>query len=296
VAKRPRHSRWRRLPGVYRFGEKKRPDPSLEPQRLTLYLTWRQLDAAEALAAQAGGMTIQEYCTGLLEQALEAERIKAHVANLEAQRGVLEGLHEIADDPEYLAEWSAQVQAQARERGGPVRLETPPGMALPADTVEVPHPPELSEVMPQARPTVESEPATPPEEPAAEPEPPPRPLSPAAAVVLRHAAQAEGAGPSFLASLRRGEPAAVPEVAELARALHDLEKESRDATVIDRRLVYALHRLALEAQVLHTDAWPGAFDEWTVDTIRAVQEAVDRILSGQDIRYYAPQTRPEDPR
>ena len=41
-----------------------------------------------------------------------------------------------------------------------------------------------------------------------------------------------------------------------------------------------------EGQILHTDAWPGAFDAWTVDTLRAVQEAVDRILSGQDIRYY----------
>jgi hypothetical protein len=124
---------------------------------------------------------------------------------------------------------------------------------------------------------------------------PPAPLSAAGEVVLRHALQTGEQGPSFLASLRRGESAAVSEVAELARALHDLEKESRNATAIDRRLVYALHRLALEAQVLHTDAWPGVFDEWTVDTVRAVQEAVDRILSGQDIRYFNPPSRPENP-
>ena len=123
---------------------------------------------------------------------------------------------------------------------------------------------------------------------------PVRPLSPAAEVVLRHALQAGEEGPSFLARLRRGESAAVSEVAELARALHELEKESRDATMMDRRLVYALHRLSFEAQVLHTDAWPGVFDEWTVDTVRAAQEAVDRILSGQDIRYYSPRSRPED--
>jgi hypothetical protein len=288
VAKRPRYSRWRRLPGVFRFGEKQRPDPNLEPQRLTLYLTWSQLDAAEALAAEAGGLTIQEYCTGLLQEALEAARIRAQVANLEAQRGVLEGLHEIADDPEYLAEWQAQVeaQAQARDRGEAVRLESPGGPV----SIPVPGPEELPE--PEVGEDAGALPA-----PAPEPAVPATRLSPAAEVVLRHALlEGEGGdGPSFLASLRRGEAAGVAAVAELARALHDLEKESREATMIDRRLVYALHRLAFEAQVLHTDAWPGAFDDWTVDTVRAVQEAVERILSGQDIRYNSPRWRPEDP-
>ena len=47
-----------------------------------------------------------------------------------------------------------------------------------------------------------------------------------------------------------------------------------------------LHRLALESQVLLTDAWPGVFDERVITAIRTVQEAVERILSGQDIRYY----------
>jgi hypothetical protein len=120
-------------------------------------------------------------------------------------------------------------------------------------------------------------------------------LSAAAEVVLRHALQAGEEGPSFLAGLRRGEPAAVAEVAELARGLQELERETRGAVVLDRRLAYALHRLAFEAQVLHTDAWPGIFDEWTVDTVRAVQEAVDRILSGQDIRYYTPEPRGGSP-
>src|SRR5262249_59808744 len=130
---------------------------------------------------------------------------------------------------------------------------------------------------------------------SAEPALPANRLSPAAEVVLRHALLAGEDGSTFLASLRRGEAAGVAAVAELARALHDLEKESRENTMMDRRLVYALHRLAFEAQVLHTDAWPGAFDDWTVDTVRAVQEAVERILSGQDIRYYAPRWRPEGP-
>ena len=68
-------------------------------------------------------------------------------------------------------------------------------------------------------------------------------------------------------------------------ALNQLEIEHRGAEVLDRRMAHALHRLALESQVLLTDAWPGAFDGRMIATIRTVQEAVERILSGQDIRY-----------
>ena len=61
-----------------------------------------------------------------------------------------------------------------------------------------------------------------------------------------------------------------------------LEAEFEGSRTIPRQVAHALHRLALEAQVLHTDAFPGAFDDWTVDTIRAVQEAVDvPIVSGK---------------
>ena len=73
-------------------------------------------------------------------------------------------------------------------------------------------------------------------------------------------------------------------------ALHRLEAEQQGASVLDRRLAYALHRLALESQVLLTEAWPGVFDDRTVGAIRAVQEVVERILSGQDIRYYQART------
>ncbi len=90
----------------------------------------------------------------------------------------------------------------------------------------------------------------------------------------------------FLPCLRRGVPVPPVQSNELIRALNQLELEHRDATVIDRRLSHALHRLALEAQVLLTDAWPGVFDARMIAVIRAVQESVERILSGQDIRYY----------
>ena len=120
------------------------------------------------------------------------------------------------------------------------------------------------------------------------------PISPAAEVILRHAGQGEDDPRAFLPSLRRGEAVVLAEVAELAQALCALEAEYRDARVLDRRVAFALHRLAFEAQVLHTDAWPGLFDAWTVDTLRAVQEAVERILSGQDIRYFPADPPPED--
>ena len=56
------------------------------------------------------------------------------------------------------------------------------------------------------------------------------------------------------------------EVAELAQALAASWRMPRDPPrSMDRRLAFALHRLAFESQILHTDAWPGAFDAWTVD-------------------------------
>ena len=77
--------------------------------------------------------------------------------------------------------------------------------------------------------------------------------------------------------------------------LERLEHELRGNDTLDRRLAHRLHRLALESQVLLTDAWPGVFDEAVIQAIRTVQEAVERILSGQDIRYY-PAAHPESER
>ena len=90
----------------------------------------------------------------------------------------------------------------------------------------------------------------------------------------------------FLPCLRRGEAVPAAKVAELEGALERLEHELRGNNTLDRRLAHRLHRLALESQVLLTDAWPGAFGEAIIQVIRTVQEAVERILSGQDIRYY----------
>src|SRR5262245_43268298 len=227
VAKRPRFSRWRRLPRVYRSGEFKLPDPNPEPQRLTLYLNDEWLDAAEIQAARAGVDTVQEYCADLLRRAIEAERIRVQVAEVEARRGALEGLDAIANDPEYLAEWTAM--AEGRGHRFPAVLPT---------RVEV---------------TANAAPAAPTTSPSRASEPPsPDGLSAVARLILHHAGQTSDDPQAFLPCLRRGECVSVGEVAELARALQSLEKETRSDRALDRRVAFALHRLAYEGQVLHT--------------------------------------------
>ena len=88
--------------------------------------------------------------------------------------------------------------------------------------------------------------------------------------------------------MRQHPPECASSASTATAALNALEVEYREARAIDRRVAYALHRLAFEAQILHTDAWPGSLDAETVGLIRVVQEAVDRVLSGEDIRYYPP--------
>src|SRR3954469_20091907 len=86
VAKRNNpYSRWRRLPPVFRSGEHKLPGYGDEGQRIILYLQGDALDQAEALAEQAGVPTLQEYCAGLLARAIEVERLKHHMADVEAK-------------------------------------------------------------------------------------------------------------------------------------------------------------------------------------------------------------------
>jgi hypothetical protein len=309
VAKRLRYSRWRRLPGVYRAGEEQGFKPGMEPRRLTIYLPDALLEQAETQASRAGVETVQQYCADLLLRALEAERVRERVADLESRRGPLEGLHAIADDPEYLAEWCAQ--AGARDGFEPV--PSPPPILPPPDAEPAPDAEPVPEGGPEpgsgrdddglvpvpiAAPIAALEPEIGPASTIAHPlvatEATTGPISPAAAAILRHAGQGEDDPRAFLPSLRRGEAVVLDEVAELAQGLRALEAEYRHARVLDRRVAFALHRLAFEAQVLHTDAWPGLFDAWTVDTLHAVQEAVERILSGQDIRYFGADPPPED--
>jgi hypothetical protein len=270
VGRRLRFSRFKRLPGIYRVGERKPPDPSLEPQRLTLYLPVKALDRAEEQARRAGIDTIQEYCEQLLERAIDLEHAREMMAVAEAKRGPMEGLDAVANDPDYLREWTTL--AASRVRRAPAQ-EEPTKMSA-ADSESAP-----GETASQ-----------PPSAPAATPPG----SSLAAAIILRHAALVGNDPSAFLPTLRRGEAIHATAAQELIRALGELEVEHRDATTLDRRLAYALHRLAFEGQVLITDAWPGTVrDESTIDILRIVQEAVDRVLSGEDIRYFAREASPE---
>src|SRR5437016_4086680 len=90
------------------------PDPNEELQRLSHYVSWKVVDEAEAQAQRHGFATIQDYCTHLLTRAIDAERVREQVAEVEAKRGTLAGLREIADDPDYLADLSTANGAGAR--------------------------------------------------------------------------------------------------------------------------------------------------------------------------------------
>ena len=249
MAKRSRSVRFRRPAGTYRIHERKEPDPRRELQRLILYLPAGVLDIAETQAIRKGFDTVQGFCETLLRDAIESEHDRERVEEVETKHGALEGLRAIAEDPEYLAELSAST---ARRPPDTHRQAIAQGDW------------ELVREEPNPAPT------------------------PAALIVLRHATSGVDDPTAFLPTLRRSESLSADAAQELLRALAELEAESREATRIDRRLAYALHRLAFEGQILLTDSWQNAtVDELTVNVLRIVQESVDRILSGEDIRYYA---------
>src|SRR5262249_59056914 len=106
-AKRPRFSRWRRLPPVFRTGEHRPIGTGNELDRIILYLPTRLLDLAEALAEKAGIPAIQDYCGRLLAQAIEAEQVRQKVDAFEARRGPIEGLKQIAHAAHYPSECRA---------------------------------------------------------------------------------------------------------------------------------------------------------------------------------------------
>jgi hypothetical protein len=113
------------------------------------------------------------------------------------------------------------------------------------------------------------------------------PAADALARLLYHAAlDRDPASNGFLGILRRGERPSEAVLRDLDSALAELDALFRDEVRIDRRLAYTLHRLALESQVLLSDAWTHlSSDRALVDQIYGMQQAVDRILSGQEIRY-----------
>ncbi len=240
---RPPYSRFRRLPGLYRIGDVKPPDPHEAPQLLALYLPGKLLDRAEALAIRTGATTVQEYCEKLLKMAIEREDRHAQAEAVEVKHDMLESLDAMADDPDYLADWNSTSS---------VREDDPAVKFLDPDSATNDR------------------------------------IAASREVILRHASLGVDDPSAFLATIRRGEVITASVGNELIAALVDLENQLQDATSLDRRLAYALHRLAFEGQILLTDApTQAAADPATEDALRRVQEAVDRVLSGEDIRYYS---------
>ncbi len=295
VAERNRYSRWRRLPPVFRSGEHKLPGYEDETQRLTLYLPGSLLDLADELAELSQIPNLQEYCARLLALALENERVGRQVADVEARRGPLEGLQAIAQDPGYLTEWHNQIGSREHSPAGTQDDATRPAMTVPVafyqpEDAEIPPPQTASgraSAEPKKRLTVRVEMRRSVEPVVSERIVPELIDGRAMDIVWNHVAPSDQDSEGFLPRLRRGEPVSAAKVAELLEALRRLEEENRGSDGLDRRLAYALHRLALESQVLLTEAWPGAFDESTVGAIRDVQEMVERILSGEDVRFYS---------
>lgn len=304
MAKRPRYSRWRRLPGVFRSGENRPNADDDALDRIILYLPSRLLDLAEKLAEKTGEPSVQHYCESLLTRAIELERINQKVADVEAKRGRLEGLDEIASDPDYLAEWQRRA-AVSGERERATALPSPSDDDEPAPqasdegpiVVEIVNNREDFERPGGADVAVEVDWSIPGQGASRprlhEPDEGSRSRavvlmseSTSMAILARHVGWAADDW-GFLPCLRRGEAVPAAKSAELIWGLHQIEDELKGATTLDRAMAHALHRLALESQVLLTDAWPGAFDEPVITAIRSVQEAVERILSGQDIRYYS---------
>jgi hypothetical protein len=315
VAKRNPYSRWRRLPPVFRSGEHKLPVPGEEPQRIIIYLPAAVLDQAELLAGKAGVPTIQEYCAGLLGRAIEVERVKAHMVEVEAKRGPMEGFNEVTGDPDYLAEWHEQSESREHAAGRPQPPNSSGVEAIPASspltgaTGRVQHPAPAGTDLEDGndRSNADSSPGREhresPERVLVRIEPAPRATGPviterivpevldgtALEALLSHVGPGDHEPHGFLPSLRRGQPLSPAGVSELMAALHQIEADQHGASMLERRLSYALYRLALESQVLLTEVWPGVFDDRTIGAIRAVQEMVERILSGQDSRYYEAQ-------
>jgi hypothetical protein len=244
------------------------------------------LDQAEILAQKAGLSTIQEYCTGLLRESIEVERVKSHMVEVEAKRGPLEGFKEVTGDPDYLAEWrerSGSRESAAGKSQAPNTTQTEGGN----EAVSENHSPGTDRQVSDDRLLVRLEPS-------------PRVIEAvrferyepevvdgtAIDAILTQVGSGVQEPHAFLPCLRRGQPPSSPAVADLMAVLGRIETDQQGATMLDRRLAYALYRLALESQVLLTEAWPGIFDERTIGAIRAVQEMVERVLSAPEIRYY----------
>ena len=289
VAKRNKYSRWRRLPaGLSRTSRRQFPDDHDEPRPLTLSSpaprSTRRRSRPGARAPRRS-RNIARGCSGAswtssgsASRSPRSRRVgapsKGSRRSPTTRNTSPSGTprprarpRRTASPPPELPHPETDLEAESPTPDASEVEEPPGGRVRPRSAVRSPsrrgrprtQPPDVPSA---ALDRVESEPepsldSTAPRRPSAEE------FSASAEIVLRHAGRVDAEGATFLNSLRRGETLDLAAVAELARALRDLEAEYGDATAVDRRLAFALHRLAFEGQVLLTDSWPGAFDTWT---------------------------------
>ncbi len=270
MSKALRFSRWRRLPGAHRVFEKMLPTHAETLQRFTVYLPGQILEHAEALARLDGVAHAQAYCEGILTGAIQAEvarrRVDATPPDTPTDDEISNQADNVARDQRGSGSSRSAFSLRLVETVDSGLTETDPGEL---HRLALPRPSSIRGSEPETVSGSENQ------------------RSESAARVLQHAGGVEaGVGEGFLDLLRRGHDVSPKIAAELLSALNSLETELRGTTQIDRRLARALFRLAFEAQVLITDAWPMLGDDpSTLALVRRVQESAERVLSGADVRY-----------
>lgn len=241
---------WRpRLLGSFRTGQDRPADLGNDPQRLVLYLPGFALDEALRQSIRAGAKDLQRYCESVLLRQIEAEQNRNRVRRVEAERGKLEGLRAVSSDLDYLAELSLL------QRPGPPAADPNPAPDAP-----------------QAGPINSNDPSR---------------LTPLLSIVERHAGLIpDPASSSLTACLSSNSLPSRSSLAELAAALEGLQPHLINDNPLARPVAFALHRLALVAQVFITGSWYGSnLDPTLVASLGWIQETVDHILSGRPIRY-----------
>jgi hypothetical protein len=108
---RPKYSRYGRLPGVHWITERRIPGPEADLERLTLYLPGGVIDQAMVLTRRARAQSLQAFCEELLRTAIEGPHAVEETWDDDGSpKAPLHGFDAIADDVEYLVEWSEIVQ------------------------------------------------------------------------------------------------------------------------------------------------------------------------------------------
>ena len=220
------------------------------------------LDLAEAQAEQAGFATVQEYChRSARPRPSRPSAIREQVADIEARRGPLEGLNEIADDPEYLAELSAA--GPHRATAGSTTVTRPPGRRGPHPVLAI-----RVEGRARRRPMNRS-PRLSRQAISVEPV-----LSTDTTESLAGVGSCSGTRQSRLEDDPLGVPplpaagragASLPEVAELAQALRQLEERVPATAMMDRRLTLALAPARLRVAGPPHRRLAGRVRRWTVE-------------------------------